>query len=305
MGLRVVRVNDLQFGQIQQKMCLVAIDVSNRGLFRRLGIRGKFIDQIFRPHFVEWKGVHSTADKLQLSTGAKEMVKLHPADLANLMEKMSINQATAWLQSLDQQTAARVLEEIQPDVKKILVKSLGPNRAAKMMAKMSVDELVDLIQLLPTSESKEIIGKLPQDDSKVKKVEKILQYDEDTAGGLMTTEYFWALSSWTVNQVIERLKQVSGNYHSIQYVYLINEDGKFQGVVSLRRLILADRNKNIYELGRKRRGLPTATVDQGITSLAKLMTKYNLFWVAVLDNNAKLLGIVTVDDVMRRLLPDA
>ncbi|MFA5021848.1 MAG: CBS domain-containing protein [Patescibacteria group bacterium] len=303
MGLKIVRVNDLQFGQFKQKLCLIAIDISNRGLLRRLGIKGQIIDNFFKPHFVEWKSVHTMADKLQLSTGAKEIVKLHPADLANIMEKMSINQATAWLQSLDQSTAARVLEEIQPDIKKILVKSLGPERAAAMIAKMSVDELVDIIQLLPGNDSKEIINKLPQ-DSTTQAVKKILQYDEDTAGGLMTTEFISAGPNSTVQEVIDKIKKVSPKYHSIHYIYITNEDTKFLGVVSLRTLIISDHNKKMQQLVRKL-GVPTALADQGLKSLANLMTKYNLWSVAVLDKDQKLIGVITVDDVMRRLVPDA
>ncbi|MFA6410829.1 MAG: CBS domain-containing protein, partial [Candidatus Buchananbacteria bacterium] len=285
------------------KMCLIAIDISNRGLLRRVGVRGQIIDNFFKSKFVEWKSVHTLADKLRLSTGAKEVVKLHPADLANIMEKMNINQATSWLQSLDQSTAARVLEEIQPDIKKILVKSLGPERAAALIAKMSVDELVDIIQLLPSSESKEIISKLPQDNN-TQTVKNILKYDEDTAGGLMTTEFISADLNITVEQIINQVKQNSAKYHSIHYIYIIDKNQKFVGVVSLRTLIISEKSQKMQQLVKKRTA-PTAAADQDIKSLANLMTKYNLWSVAVLDADQKLVGVVTVDDVMRRLMPDA
>lgn len=303
-GLKVVRVNDLQFGNIQQKMCLIAIDISTRGLLRRFGIDDRYIDKIFKPHFLEWKNIHSLADKLQLSTGIKEMVKLHPADIANVIEKMNINHATVWLQSLDKVTAARVLEEVQPDIKKVLVKSLGTERAATLLEKMSVNELADLIQLLPTSQSQEIINKLPQ-DNRIKNVQKILNYDEDTAGGLMTTEFITVLPDSTASQAIEEIKSVSPNFGSIHYIYVTDSNGKFLGVISIRNLIIARSDQRLREIMRSREKLPVASVNQGVNSLASLMTKYNLLSVAVVDQEKKILGVVTVDDIMRRLVPDA
>ena len=304
MGLRIVRVNDLQFGLIQQTMCLIAIDISTRGLLRRLGLYHPVFDLIFKSHFLPWQTVRLVADKIHLSAGSKELVKFHPADIANVIEKMNIKQATTWLQSLDQGTAARVLEEIQPDIKKIFIKSLGPERAAALLTKMSVDELADLLQLMPQSEAKAIIDKLPR-DTKTQNVERILRYDEDTAGGLMTTEYLSAQPNATIQEVIEQISKVSAAYHSIQYVYIIDTTGKFVGVISLRNLILADRNLKVSEVIKKKKQLLTASANQGISSLAKLMTKYNLLSVAVLDKDRKLLGVVTVDDIMRRLVPDA
>lgn len=304
-GMRVVRVNDLQFGRVQQAMCLISIDVSTRGILRRLGFRAHVLNHIFKPHFLEWKNVKLMDNKLYLSTGAKEIVKLHPADIANLIEKMNVYQGSTLLQSLDPTVAARVLEEIQPDIKKLLVKHLGVERTAVLMGKMSVDELVDLIQLFPGRESREILGKLPL-DSKTQKVKKIMEYDEDTAGGLMTTEYLSASQDMTVEQVVEEIRRVSHLHHSIQFIYIVDADGHFLGVVSLRTLIIADRKKFIREIMKKRtKKLPTVKANHPLESLAALMTKYNLFSVAVLDSDKKLIGVVTVDDIMRRLVPMA
>jgi Mg/Co/Ni transporter MgtE len=304
-GMRVVRVNDLEFGRVGQLMCLVAIDISTRGLLRRLGLRGGPISNLFKPNFLEWKDIRLMDNKIRLSTDAQELVKLHPADIANIVEKMNVKQGSIFLQALDQNVAARVLEEIQPDIKKILVKSLGPERTAALMGKMSVDELVDLIQLLPGRESRELISKLPV-DSKIQKVRKILEYDEDTAGGLMTTEYVSAHPETVIEKVIENIRSISHLHHSIQFIYVLDDTGKFMGVVSLRNLVVSDRQKKIKDIMRKpNRRLPTMTVDQSVENIAALMTKYNLLSVAVLDKDKKLVGVVTVDDVMRHLVPKA
>ncbi|MFA6520982.1 MAG: CBS domain-containing protein [Candidatus Gracilibacteria bacterium] len=304
-GMRIVRVNDLQFGRVQQSMCLVAIDISTRGILRRIGLRSPFLSRIFKPHFLEWKNVKIMDNRLYLSAGAKEIVKLHPADIANLIEKMNVYHGSTLLQSLEPAVAARVLEEIQPDIKKLLVKSLGTERTAALMSKMSVDELVDLIQLLPGKASREIISRLPL-DSKIQKVKRIMEYDEDTAGGLMTTEYITAQKEMTVEQVIAEIKRVSHLHHSVQFVYITDPDGKFLGVVSLRNLIVAIKTQTIKDIMRKpNKKLPTLHVDQTFESVTRLMTKYNLLSVAVLDKEKKLIGVITVDDIMRRLVPTA
>src|SRR3989339_1467045 len=161
-GIRVVRVNDLQFGFIKDIMSLVAIDIGLGGLMRRLGL-GR-ISYLAKPQLVEWKNVSLVGHKIQLPTEASNLVKLHPADIANLVEKLNLNQGSALLESMDEETVARVLEEVEPEVQKILVGKWGTERAALVMQKMSVDELADLIQLLPSRESRDILGKISIDN---------------------------------------------------------------------------------------------------------------------------------------------
>ena len=301
-GVRVVRVNDLQFGIIKSAMCLVALDIGKLGLLRRLGLNGLNLFNFLQPELLEWKNVRLLGDKLQLSMGAKELVKLHPADIANIIEKLNLNQGSELLQSLDKKTAARVLEELEPELQRILVESLGPERAASVMQKMSIDELVDLIQMLPDRKSKEIMENLPSDSTQ--KVKNILEYDEDTAGGLMTTEYVSVLPTATVKEVVEQIKKTYLLHRGSYLVYIIDEQGGFKGDVSLRRLLISEPDQTMRDLMDKEKK-STATVGQNILEVASLMTKYNLTSIAVLGKEKKLLGVITVDDVMRHFVPHA
>ncbi|MFH1789591.1 MAG: CBS domain-containing protein [bacterium] len=298
-GIRVVRVNDLQVGYIKDVMSLVAIDIGQAGLLRRLGIT-----KIGRKELLEWKDVRLLDDKIQLSTSVRDLNKLHPADVANLIEKMNLNQGSMLLESMDEQTAARVLEEIEPGIQKILVEKLGPERASLVMQKMSVDELVDLIQLLPERESREILEELPS-DAKKQHVTKMLEYDEDQAGGLMTTEYLTAYPEDTVNEVVGTIRRINHIHSSIYFVYVIDRDDVFLGVVSLRWLLLADKEAKMSDIMKKGKKIPTAKVNNKLLEVASLITKYNLYSVAVLDDDDRLLGIVTVDDIMRHFVPNA
>jgi magnesium transporter len=301
-GVRVVRVNDLQFGMVQGTMCLVALDIGKLGLLRRLGFGELSFFNFLQPELLEWKNVRLLGDKLQLSMSGKELVKLHPADIANIIEKLNLNQGSELLQVLDKKTAARVLEELEPELQKILVQNLGPERAASVMQKMSIDELVDLIQMLPEYKSKEIMQNLPSDSTQ--KVRKILAFDEDTAGGLMTTEYVSALLDTTVQEVVDNIKKSYQMHRGIYFVYVSDAAGIFNGVVSVRKLLISEREQTMGQLIDKEKKI-TATVNQTVSEIAAVMTKYNLTALAVLDNEQKLLGVITVDDVMRHFVPHA
>ncbi len=300
-GVRVVRVNDLQFGMVKGATCLVALDIGKLGILRRLGLNALNLFNFLQPELLEWKNVRLLGDKLQLSMGTKELVKLHPADIANIIEKLNLNQGSELLQSLDKKTAALVLEELEPELQRILVENLGPERAASVMQKMSIDELVDLLQILPDRKSKEIMKILPSDSSQ--KVRKILEYEEDTAGGLMTTEYVSVYLNTTVKEVVEQIKKVYQLHRGSYLVYIIDEQGDFKGVVSLRRLLISGPDQTMSELVDSEKK-STATVNQDVLEIASLMTKYNLTSIPVLDNK-KLLGVVTVDDIMRHFVPHA
>ena len=300
-GVRVVRVNDLQFGMVKGVMSLVALDIGKLGILRRLGL-GSVGMKFLEPELLEWKNVRLVGDKLQLSMSGKELVKLHPADLANIIEKLNLNQGSDLLEALDKKTAARVLEELEPELQKILVQNLGSERAASVMQKMSIDELADLIQMLPEYKSKEIMQNLPSDSKQ--KVRKILEYSEDTAGGLMTTEYISAFLTTTVKEVIDNIKQSYHMHRGIYFVYVTDEDGLLQGVVSVRKLLISERDQPMAQLIDSEKKT-TATVGQTVSEIAALMTKYNLTALAVLDDDKKLLGVITVDDVMRHFVPHA
>ncbi len=301
-GARVVRVNDLQFGMVQGKMCLVALDIGKLGLLRRLGLAWLNWSHFLQPELLEWKNVKLLGDRLQLSMSGQELVKLHPADIANIIEKLNLNQGSELLQALDKKTAARVLEELEPELQKILVQNLGPERAASVMQKMSIDELVDLIQMLPEYKSKEIMQNLPSDSTQ--KVRSILEYDEDTGGGLMTTEYISAFLNTTVQEVTEQIKKSYHSHRGIYFIYITDAEGIFKGVVSVRKLLVSDKGQSMGEL-MGNENIVTATVRQNVMEVATLMTKYNLTSLAVLGNNRKLLGVITVDDVMRHFVPHA
>jgi len=302
-GARVVRVNDLRLGIFGEKMCVIGVDISSRGLMRRLGIERLKIFNLRAVHLIDWRSAQPVRGTLKLDIVSKDLNKLHPADLANIIEDLNIKQGSQLVTSLDDLKAAKVLEEVDPRLQKILVKFLGPNRAGKILSQMSTDEVVDLIKTLSKEEAKVYLGQLQA--GVVEKVENLITYPDDTAGGLMSLDYMMVRPEWTVQQTIEEIKASSPKFRSIIYIYVTDEKRYFYGAVSLRRLIISEPNQKLQELLKPYPSTSILKPAQKFSDIIKIMTKYNLFTAVVLDRKRRLLGIVNIDDIMRNIVPDA
>lgn len=302
-GARVVRVNDLKLGLFEEKMSVLGIDISNKGLLRRLGVdRFDFLNLV-EPQFIDWRKAQPIKGILKLDTISKDLAKLHPADLANIVEDLSLKQGGKLVRTLDAEMAAKVFEEIEPAVKKILVSYLGAEKAAKIIEKMSADEIADLLQMLPKEEGDKFLSLLQ--NGKLKKVEKLVKYRNDTAGGLMNTDFMSAGQDWTVEKTIEEIKRLSPSMRSMLYVYVIDQKGVLKGTVSLRRLITTKPNYKLKDVMKRAQRRAVLRTGQKLGEIVQLMTKYNLYTAAVVDENHQMVGIVAIDDVMRCLAPKA
>lgn len=302
-GVRVVRVNDLQLGIINNEMRVLGIDISFKGFLRRVGLARFDLFNRFKVRLIDWKNAQPVKGTLKLTQPSKYLVKLHPADLANIIEDLNVKQGSKLVQGLDIDTAAKVFEEITPRMQRVLIRALGPERAAKISERMSVDELVDLMKLLPDHEAKEVLDLIQK--SKVQKVKKLLPYGDNTAGGLMTSEYVTGLPDWTTDQAISEVKKVSEAFRSINYIFVTDRAELYKGFVTLRRLLVSAPDTLLKNVMRRANQIPPLYPEQGLSEVAVFLTKYDLNAAAVVDKNSKMLGAVTVDDVMRALIPHA
>jgi len=302
-GARVVRVNDLRLGNFEGKMCALGIDVSFKGLLRRVGLDDLDIFNVLKVNLIDWRQTQPVQGFLRLNIVSANLSKLHPADLANIIEDLSVGQGSHLVTALDSQRAARVFEEINPQVQKILVKHLGAERVTEILKSMSSDEMTDLISLLPKNEADIVLRHLK--NSAAEKVGKLLRYPGESAGGLMTLDYLTARPDWTVKETIEEIKKASPSMRSILYLYVTDKENVFLGAISLRTLLVAEPDKKLKTLLKQISPLSTLTPYQSIDEIVKIMTKYNLYMAAVLDRNRKLLGVVAIDDIMSQLAPNA
>lgn len=303
-GARVVRVNDLRISQFEERMCVLGIDISFKGLLRRLGLVNLDWFNILKVNLIDWRKAQLVKGSVKLNTLSKDLAKLHPADLANIVEDLAFKQGSRLVRSLDADTAAKVLEEIEPDMQKALIQGLAKEEAVRIISRMSPDEIANLLNLLPTDERAQFMAQFQQ--VTLKKVERLLGYPEDTAGGLMGADFVTAENMWSVKRAIEEVQRMSPLMRSILYVYVIDATGKFKGALSLRRLMTAE-SKDVLlgDLAKRYSARATLRVTDPITRVVKIMTKYNLYFCAVLDEDDKLAGVISIDDVMRHLAPNA
>ena len=302
-GARVVRVNDLKLGPFESRMCVLGIDISFKGILRRLDLEWLDFLDVLKVNLIDWREAQLVEGAVQLNIVSEELKRLHPADLANIVEDLTLKQGSSLVDSLAPGAAAAVVEEMDPNVQTMIMHYLGPEKAADIVEKMSVDETVDLLKTLPPEEAKEFLETLQAHKSK--KVEKLFKYEEDTAGGIMTTDYVEAEPEWTIARTIEEIKNVSPNLHSILYVYVVDKNDDLKGVISLRSIIVADPKVLV---GSEMKEMPEGSIlktDQKVNEIIRIMTKYNLYSAAVLDENNKMAGVVTLDDVMRFVAPNA
>lgn len=302
-GTRVVRVNDLRIGYVGNDLRVLGIDVSTRGLLRRLGFDRIPPFSWMKPTFIDWEKVQVVGKSLKLSKISEELVKLHPADLANIVEDLSPHQSHRLVQALEPKMAAEVFGELDPEAKKDVLTSLEEEKITRIMTHIPVDELVDYMKTLKAKDRRKIMASLSE--KKKKTVREFLKYEDDTAGGLMTTEFIKASPHSAIAEVREHIREISEGFRSINFVYVVNEQGQLLGIVSMRALIVHPPATKLRHIMKKVRSHQAVQVDSDIQHVAKIMTRYNLHTVAVLGDKKELLGLVTVDDILRHFVPKA
>jgi len=302
-GARVVRVNDLRIGNVEDNMCVLGVDVSTKGLLRRLGLDWLDVFNNMQVNLIDWRKSQSVGGKLQLDTVSNDLTKLHPADLANIIEDLNTKHGGQLVESLDAKSAAQVLEETDTDLQKKLIKYLGPKSASQILKQMSTEEVVDLIQSMPENEAKKYLSKL--NDTQLEKIKNLSGYSSDTAGGLMSIDFVSVKPDWSVSRAINEIKKLSPQLRSILYLYVVDSSGLFMGTVSMRWLIISDKKKTMRDLLKPITKSSVLKPSYDIKRTIETMVKYDLYTAAVTDKKFRLLGIVCIDDVMRNLFPHA
>src|SRR3954470_9453276 len=245
-GRKVVRVNDLRLDDVEGRLHLVAVDVGAAGLLRRLGIeRGyRVLARNLRlptpERYIDWEDVdpvETSVASIKLRVPHAGLTELHPADLATIIDQLAPRDRAGVLAALDDEAAADAIEEMEPDTQVEVLEFLEPARAADILEEMSPDDAADLVADLSDETRDEILALMERDEAD--EVRELLAYPEDTAGGIMTTEFVAVPASLTTAQTIERLRELEPDAETIYYVYVTDEAGRLVGVLSLRDLIVA------------------------------------------------------------------
>ncbi|MGZ3588592.1 MAG: magnesium transporter MgtE N-terminal domain-containing protein [Candidatus Limnocylindrales bacterium] len=307
-GRKVVRVNDLRLDEIEGKLHLVAVDVGASGLLRRLGIEGPYrtIARNLRlpvpERYIDWEDVdpvETSIASIRLRVPHAGLRELHPADLASIIDQLAPRDRAGIMATLDDEAIADALEEMEPDTQVEVLEDLEPARAADILEEMSPDDAADLIADLSDVARDEILPLMERDEAE--EVAELLAYPEDSAGGMMTTEFVAVREDFTAEQTIQRLRELEPDAETIYYIYVVDEPGHLVGVLSLRDLIVAPPEATVRDFMYPEPVAVRLLDDQD--EVAQLVARYNLLAVPVVDDEGRLEGIVTVDDAIDTVLP--
>jgi CBS domain-containing protein/sporulation protein YlmC with PRC-barrel domain len=343
-GRRVVRINDLDVQERDGVWRLVAVDVSLRGLLRRAG--GSWLEQRLaalvgreegQGPLIDWREVFPVADSgaaeggaLRLRVPRSKLDLLRPADLARVLEQLTPQQSAELLRQFDDARAADTLEELEDEQQAHVLRAMDPERAADVLEEMEPDEATDALQSFSPEEARELLGRMAPEDAS--EVEELLGYPEDSAGGIMTTEYVavpaWATAGGVIAALRARAREAARGEadplpDALPEIFVVADqeegesaaprpaaevvpltaEGRLVGTLALRDLLLAYPETRLTD--RMRHDPPVANPGDSARDAARVIAEDDLVALPVVDEQGRMLGIVTVDDAIDVILPGA
>jgi magnesium transporter len=308
-GMRVVRVNDLELTRVNGGVYVANVDISGVGLVRRLGL-ASLADRLSAhprtselPSIISWDNIEllSVDQPMRLKVPSSKMADLHPADLAEILSDLTRQEGSKILETLDIETLADTLEEVEPEFQASLIERMPDDKIADVLEEMAPDEAADLLAELPQERKHELLELM--EDEEAEDVRKLLTFPEDSAGGIMNTEYFVVPSYFKASQVLDKLREEAPEAETIYYIYVADQDEHLLGVFSLRQLVLAQPDALVVDFMEKR--VVTVDLTDSQEDCAQVISKYNLLAVPVVDEQKRIHGIVTADDALDKIIPTA
>jgi magnesium transporter len=307
-GAKVVRVNDIKLGNLNQKLCIFSVDIGLRGLLRRLGYErlgdtvANALGKDIPNSEISWEYVQpleANSSKLALNIARDQMNEMHPADLADIIENIPIQSIRTVLDSIDMETTGETLYELESDMRNLVISQLDNEQITDILEEMEADEAADVLSDLPGQKAQELLEMMDQEDAE--DIQELLEHEEDSAGGLMNPEYLRFTADITVGQALEILKGCADEVETIFYGYIVTADDRLEGVVSLKGLIMNPPETPIIDIMED--NIKSVPIDAEPEDMLETLAKYDLIAIPVLDSQEKMAGIVTVDDVLAHYLP--
>lgn len=307
-GRKVVRVNDiaLRIEHVgdRDELWVHEVGVGLQGAFRRLaeGILPnrviRKIQQRIKPNSIAWEYCNiiepDPQRRLKLRISHERLGQLHPADLADIVEELAPPEREALFETLDDEVAAETLTEVDPKIQAGILKSLDKERAADIVEEMAPDSAADALGELEAEKSQEILQDMEQVPAA--EVEELLEYEADTAGGMMTTQYVAVHESARVGDALEALRGNENLLRSLTHVFLMDKDQTLIAAVPLGRLFVAAESAPLRSLAFLE--TPKVHLDDDRDRVVELFDKYNLLTLPVVDDEGELSGVITADDVI-------
>ncbi len=219
---------------------------------------------------------------------------MHPADIAEIMGHLDEDERRAIFNLLPPELASDVLAELEENVKEDILKGMNTEQIAEMIHEMDSDDAADIVSELPVEQASEVLKRVPEESSE--EIQELLLYPEDTAGGIMAKEYVAVNANSTVRDAIEEIRKHYQDVEDVYHVYVIDDFGVLVGMVSLRDLILANPDTRVREIMKE--DVVSVDSDMDQEEVARLFRKYNLVSAPVVNKRHKLIGRITIDDVV-------
>jgi magnesium transporter len=304
-GARVVRVNDVELVRVNGTIYVSNVDVSWVGLMRRLGLVGlaHFLGGYVKKNEISWDDVELLRrdQEMHLRVPAERLHELHPADLAEIVGDLNKLESGQLLDTLDVPHLADTLEEVEPEFQAELIGHMPDEKVADLLEEMEPDEAADLLGDMPSDRKEDLLSLMEKEDAD--DVRKLLTYPEESAGGIMTTEYASIRPGLAAAQAIEALRAMSDEVETMFYVYVTDEENHLLGTFSLNNLIFASPGMMVKDFMSTRVITVNLTDDQ--ETVAQTVAKYDLLAVPVVDDQNCLHGIITADDALDKVIPTA
>jgi CBS domain-containing protein len=304
-GARVVRVNDVELVRVNGTIYVSNVDVSWVGIIRRMGLVGlaHFLAGHLKKKGIAWDDVELMRrdQEMHLRVPAERLHELHPADLAEIVRDLNKLESGQLLDTLDVAHLADTLEEVEPEFQAELVEHMSNEKVADLLEEMEPDEAADLLGDLPKDRKEDLLALMEKEDAD--DVRKLLTYPEDSAGGIMTTEYASIQPNLTASEAIKQLHGMADEVETMFYVYVVDGDQCLVGTFSLNNLIFAKPGQMVADFMTKHLITVNLTDDQ--ETVAQTVAKYDLLAVPVVDDQNHMHGIVTADDALDKIIPTA
>ncbi|MFC2076048.1 magnesium transporter MgtE N-terminal domain-containing protein [candidate division KSB1 bacterium] len=310
-GAKLERVNDLHLLiQHPPEIRIVHVDIGIRGLLRRLGAI-QFVDWFTRwifdyqipPRFISWKYVQpltpENVDRLKLTAAHADLKEIHSAEMADIFEELSEHEALTFIKTLDSETAAEALAEAEPKTQRAILMGMEDQMAADIIEDMPPDEAADVLADIPEMKAQSIMNELEREEKE--ELSELMNFDEETAGGLMTTEFIKIPAGSSVEGALALLRGEIAESEIIHYLYVVNSDDEPVGVVSIKELIMAEPGDPITDI--MHANVIRLKTEDDRKDMLNRFQKYKLHCLPVIDDEGKISGVVAFRDLMELMFP--
>lgn len=302
-GNKVVRVNDLRMAEFDSSLRLTGVDVSQRALLRRLGLERTILKLLrvvggdLPEKTIPWNYVaplELQQPDLKLTVTRSQLIDLHPTDLADIIEQLEPQHRERILDLLGAFTAAESLSEVEPTRQADVIEDLTETKASNLLEIMPPDEATDILSLLSRDKAERLLNIMGLQEAET--IRHLLGYEEDTAGGRMTTEFLVIPSLYAASETMAYLRENAPDAETLYYIYVEDNEERLKGVVSLRDLLTAPQQEKVEEF--MYRDVISVNVAEDQEVVADIMSRYNFLALPVVDDNNIIKGIITVDDMI-------